>query len=132
GRKISGIREEDRRPDDRTEAEVELLENRLDVPQALARLPSDVRGSPFARLRPGPQRRLSGDEDEAVGDDAMGIRPHGLRMVRQFRDSLHDPSARECRGAQKGCDPRRASEGSGSAEAALPGPPGLSPSSKEE
>src|SRR5207249_10072565 len=113
-------------PDDRTEAEVQLLEDRLDVPQALARLSSDVRGSPFTRLRPGPQRRLSGDEDEAAGDDAMGIRPHGLRMVRQFRDSLHDPSARECRGAQKGCDPRRASEREGDSEDGSPGRTGTS------
>src|SRR5438552_3540607 len=56
GRKVPGIREEDRRPDDRTEAEVQLLEDRPDVPQGLARLPSDVRGSPFTPLRSAPQR----------------------------------------------------------------------------
>src|SRR5213596_2557931 len=107
-REVSGIREEDRRPDDGTEAQVQFFQDRLYVPQALARLPPDVRSGPFARLRPGAQRRLSRDEDEAVGDDAMGIRPDRLRMVGQFRDSLHDPPPRECRGAQKDCDPRRA------------------------
>src|SRR5881396_3170283 len=40
GRKVSGIREEDRRPDDRTEGEVQLREDRLDGAEGLARLHS--------------------------------------------------------------------------------------------
>ena len=44
---------------------------------------------PFAGLPPGDKRRLPGDEHESVRDDAVGIRPERLRMLREVRDRFH-------------------------------------------
>src|SRR5438094_3039896 len=52
-REVSRIREEDRRPDDGTEAQVQFFEDRLDVPQALARLPADVAAAHSPDFAPG-------------------------------------------------------------------------------
>src|SRR5256885_8046335 len=57
--------------------------------RALACLAADVGGSPLSRLRTREQGRLSGDEDEAVRDDAVGIGAHGFGMVREVGDVFH-------------------------------------------
>src|SRR5437667_9405128 len=68
----------------------EFFEDRRYVLQRLSRLPRDIGRGPLARFRTGSNRRLRGNEDEAVRDDAVGVRTKGLRVVRQIGDRAHD------------------------------------------
>jgi hypothetical protein len=82
--------------------QAEFLEDGLDISKALARLASDVRRGPFTRLPAREKGGLAGDEDEAVGDNAMGVRADRLGMVWQFGDSSHVSTDAELTDVPKG------------------------------